>query len=73
MFVIPSLDVSCPEAWYVGVEYGSSTVSDTLEMVNELPEDKRIEGHMTMALHVVQNIKKMENYKPWPNLWTLVR
>jgi len=49
--------------WYVKVEYGSCSGCDTLEAIKDCgygtPTDEQIKDYMTLALHIVQGLKKM--------------
>lgn len=49
--------------WYVKVGYGSCSGCDTLEGIREYsdekPTDSQVAQYMTLALHVVQGLKKM--------------
>ena len=49
--------------WYVKVFYGSCSGCDTLEAIrgyqSDLPTESQIEDYMTLALHIVQGLKKM--------------
>jgi hypothetical protein len=51
--------------WYVKVIYGSCSVCDTLESIRsysyELPSDEQVADYMTLALHIVQSIRKMND------------
>lgn len=57
-YIIPEKAYSAEKFYYVCVEYGSCSVCDTLQGI-EYEEDKKqqIEDLMTLALHIVQNIK----------------
>lgn len=59
--------------WYVRVAYGSCSVCDTLESLRDMGwrlanddlarltlDSDRIDGYMTMALHVVQQFRRIE-------------
>lgn len=50
--------------WYVKVSYGSCSGCDTLQAIqgydyDELPTDEQVKDYMTLALHIVQGIKRM--------------
>lgn len=49
--------------WYVRVSYGSCSACDTLEAIrrysDEKPTPEQVKDYMTLALHVVQSLKKM--------------
>ena len=49
--------------WYVKVGYGSCSGCDTLEAIAEYriddPTKEQVDRYMTLALHIVQGLKKM--------------
>lgn len=49
--------------WYVRVCYGSCSGCDTLEAIrgycSELPSKEQVDQYMTLALHILQGLKKM--------------
>ena len=49
--------------WYVKVYYGSCSGCDTLEAIRGYkdgpPTEDQVEDYMTLALHIVQGLKKM--------------
>ena len=49
--------------WYVRVYYGSCSGCDTLEHIHSLnygkPTKEQVDQYMTLALHIVQGLKKM--------------
>ena len=49
--------------WYVKVSYGSCGACDTLEAIRGYGDDKptaeQVRNYMTLALHIVQGLKKM--------------
>lgn len=49
--------------WYVKVGYGSCSGCDTLQGISgysdDPPTDEQVNDYMTLALHVVQGLKKM--------------
>jgi hypothetical protein len=63
VFVIGEAGYQPSDYWYVKVSYGSCSGCDTLEAIrrydNEPPTDDQVDGYMTLALHIVQGIKKM--------------
>lgn len=63
IYVIGDSSCLASRHWYVMVEYGSCTVCDTLDgikgYVDDEPNEQQIEAYMTVALHIVQGIKKM--------------
>lgn len=52
--------------WYVCVSYGSCSGCDTLESIksdgnySDVPNEKQIDDYMTLSLHIVQAIKKLD-------------
>lgn len=64
VYLIPSTLYS--ECFYVWVEYGSCSSCDTLQGIHDLGDstadpatDKQVEEYMSLALHVVQSIKRL--------------
>lgn len=51
--------------WYVKVSYGSCSNCDTLAAIRDdtatPPTAEQIKDYMTLALHIVQGLKKMED------------
>lgn len=51
--------------WYVKVGYGSCSGCDTLQDIrnydSEPPTEKQVADYMTLALHIVQGIKKLRD------------
>lgn len=49
--------------WYVKVSYGSCSGCDTLEGIRgysgDAPTDEQVSQYMTLALHIVQGLKRM--------------
>lgn len=66
IFIIPKDTYQPSEYEYVvtNVDYGSCSVCDTLEGICDnkdgLPNDKQVEEYMTLALHIVQKLKWLE-------------
>lgn len=62
VFVIGS-EESSSDYWYVKIEYGSCSACDTLQGIRDYTEDKpteeQVDDYMTLALHIVQAMKKM--------------
>lgn len=52
--------------WYVPVSYGSCSGCDTLQAIcayeDNLPTEEQVRDYMTLALHIVQKIKKLIPY-----------
>jgi hypothetical protein len=63
VFVIGSAGYQPSDYWYVMVSYGSCSGCDTLEAIrnysSELPTADELDQYMTLALHIVQRLKKM--------------
>ena len=63
LFVIGAKGDQPSDYWYVKVGYGSCSGCDTLESIreysNEKPTPEQIAQYMTLALHIVQGLKKM--------------
>lgn len=66
VFVIAAQGYQPSTYWYVKVDYGSCSGCDTLASVrecsdydSETPNQNEIDGYMTLALHIVQGLKKM--------------
>ena len=53
--------------WYVKVGYGSCSGCDTLEAIcsfvdcDDKPTSQQVDDYMTLALHIVQGLKKMDS------------
>ncbi len=65
LFVIAEDSYQPSNYWYVKVEYGSCSGCDTLEGIrcydwNDTPSKDQVDDYMTLALHIVQELKKME-------------
>jgi hypothetical protein len=65
LFVIPADEYQPSTYWYVMVGYGSCSGCDTLQAISgysdEPPTDEQAKDYMTLALHVVQKLRMMEN------------
>jgi hypothetical protein len=63
LFVIAATGYQPFDYWYVKVYYGSCSACDTLQGIrkysDEKPNDSQINDYMTLALHIVQGIKKL--------------
>lgn len=63
LFVIASNDYQPRTFWYVMVSYGSCSSCDTLQGIrnytDEPPTDEQASDYLTLALHIVQGLKKM--------------
>jgi len=71
LFVIPAKIYQPDSYWYVKVDYGSCSGCDTLDNIREFAGfhnsgdvrpvvEQQLDDYMMLALHVVQNLKKME-------------
>ena len=67
LFVIGGHGYQPRDYWYVRVSYGSCSGCDTLDALRDLgdydvdaPNKKQIAGIMSLALHVVENLKAMQ-------------
>ena len=69
LFVIASSNYQPDTYWYVKVYYGSCSGCDTLQRIREdyrsdqdlkIPNDQQIDDYMTLALHIVQKLKKLD-------------
>lgn len=63
VYVIAAERYHPSEYWYVKIDYGSCSVCDALESIRgcsgDKPTEEQIRDYMTLALHIVQGIKKM--------------
>ena len=62
VYVIAATGYQPSDYWYVKVSYGSCSGCDTLEAIrkySEKPNAEQVRDYMTLALHVVQGLKKM--------------
>ena len=64
VFVIGATGYQPSDYWYVKMSYGSCSGCDTLQDIQSesyegKPIESQIKGIMTMALHIVQGLKKM--------------
>jgi hypothetical protein len=63
VFVIGAKGYQPSDYWYVKVSYGSCSGCDTLQAISgysdEPPDDEQVKDYMTLALHIVQGLKKM--------------
>ncbi len=61
LYIIPENSCQPSDYYYVKVSYGSCSVCDTLLRINDCDhETERLNGHMTLALHIVQNLKQID-------------
>lgn len=65
MFIITGQGAYNDNYWYVKVGYGSCSGCDTLQRIcgytDDLPTEEQVDGYMTLALHIVQKIKKFDD------------
>jgi hypothetical protein len=63
VFVIGASGYQPSDYWYVKVGYGSCSGCDTLQAIrnysSDAPTPEQVAEYMTLALHVVQGMKKM--------------
>ena len=63
VFVIGAKGYQPSDYWYVKVGYGSCSGCDTLQSIREYddkpPTEEQVKDYMTLALHIVQGLKKM--------------
>lgn len=63
LFVIGAKGYRPDDYWYVKVSYGSCSGCDTLENIrgysDEPVNDEQLKDYLTLALHIVQGLKKM--------------
>lgn len=68
IFVIGAEGYQPSTYWYVSVGYGSCSGCDTFEAIgnysDEPPTDEQANQYLTLALHVVQGLKKMGDAEP---------
>lgn len=65
LFVIAETGNPPSDYWYVAVSYGSCSGCDTLQNIrsysDEKPTDEQVKDYMTLALHIVQGLKKIRD------------
>lgn len=65
LYVIPEKGYQPSDYYYVKVGYGSCSGCDTLESIRNYsdckPTKEQVKHYMTLALHIVQNLKKMKD------------
>lgn len=62
LFTIDTYQPSTDETYITSVSYGSCSGCDTLQSIcdyesDQLPNEEQVNDYMTLALHIVQNIK----------------
>ena len=64
VFVIGASGYQPDDYWYVKISYGSCSGCDTLQRIqgysDDAPSDAQVRDYMTLALHIVQGLRKME-------------
>lgn len=69
VYVIGATGYQPHDYWYVRVWYGSCSGCDTLQAIGEYshekPTEKQINEYMTLALHIVQRLKKMDDVEDY--------
>ena len=64
VFVIGAKGYQPGNYWYVKVGYGSCSGCDTLQAIQRHcknpPTESQVNGYMTLALHILQGLKAME-------------
>jgi len=60
LYVIGDTNYQPSGYWYVKVSYGSCSGCDTLQAIFDMPTEQQVKQYMTLALHVVQGLRKME-------------
>lgn len=58
--MIPEEGYQPSDYWYVRVSYGSCCGCDTLQSITDCSGDTALDDLMTLALHIVQGLKKMD-------------
>ena len=72
VYVIAATGYQPIDYWYVKVSYGSCSGCDTLEGIrnygDDKPSEEQVRDYMTLALHIVQGLKKMgdDEAEQWP-------
>lgn len=63
VYVVAATGYQPRDYWYVKVGYGSCSGCDTLDGIRQYGDDKpteaQVRDYMTLALHIVQGMKKM--------------
>lgn len=65
LFIVGAKGYQPSRYWSVFVNYGSCSGCDTLEAIRnysyEAPKPRQVDAYMTLALHIVQGIKQLDN------------
>lgn len=66
LFLIPERCYQPYDYWFVRVSYGSCSSCDTLQGIRDMsgwgdekPNEEQVKEYMSLALHIVQGIKKL--------------
>ena len=65
IFILTNYEIEPTKFWYIKQSYGSCHVCDTLMGITEYiennsPTEEQLDGFLTIALHLVQNLKVLE-------------
>lgn len=65
LYLIAAYGYQPYDYWYVRIAYGSCSGRDTLQEIRELsdelsPTPQQVEDYMTLALHIIQGLKKLK-------------
>jgi hypothetical protein len=64
LYVIGADGYQPSDYWFVKVSYGSCSGCDTLAAIQDFssdpPSEKQVDDYMTLALHIVQGLKSMQ-------------
>ena len=60
IYVIPEQGYQPSTYYYLTMGYGSCSFCDLLQNIQDEPEEKQIKSFMSLTLHIVQSLKKME-------------
>lgn len=65
VYIIGATGYQPNDYWYVKIFYGSCSGCDTLQAISQYssdpPNDEQVSKYMTLALHVVQGLRKMND------------
>lgn len=63
LFIVPDSGYQPNKYWSVKVDYGSCSGCDTFEAIkdysDEKPSEEQVKDYMTLALHILQEIKEI--------------
>ena len=66
LFLIPAHGYQPSDYFYVRVGYGSCSGCDTLQAIRDYedgpPTEKQVNDYMTLALHILQGIKRLPDW-----------